>query len=822
MRVSEDPEAMPNLVDLIKDRKWDRALFTTYALSLSFFESNILRALREQGCRDVWVLCDADGYRSSLIERRSSRVGIEYHLVPIGMPQGVFHPKCAYLVGPSGDLLTVGSGNLTYGGIGKNLEVFQFVTPDMQPDVFSDFANFLDALATSPTVKIGDRTWQKIFSDRARLISTVPPSTNPVRLVHSLDQPIIEQLTAQLPDSDEIAEIWVLSPFHDPSGKAALQLLQKFPRAMLHVCVPPGAKEFSFPFGKMEAGQVVDAVSMLDEDERQIHAKWITLRGKSAAVSLIGSVNATQAAFCSTKNAEVGLVFRHQDRNVLEQAVGIELPVFVPNEIEKQIGLRSGAVLHASVDTEGRITGSILSGAELRGMLPAWLMLRTGQEHQFQIQIGESGLFSSQLKLPREFFMATGIQMRVEVKGEKIRGWVHNVDLLSLSAAGRIGASVLARFYTAQDTQSDDVEILNYLAESMSDHRDLFDAPITKKEKEEPGPPDAKEEYEVDAFRIRPIEEPETAPGTGPQGRHASSLDRFLARLRLALVADRRRSLTQGQSADGRTNVSAEDEDDDQNRAEEQEDPVAPALRRFESVAEELLRRSGPDIRAKRQVLTMLFEVGVKFRLHRGAEAAILSNFVANWYRLALLPKSLGSEVSAYEQYICIVIVWIAQQSIAKGQRRIHSAKSDFERLFGGEPDQARCSKAVKSALELPLVKEILGVASDQMDQTFKEILASESERAQLARAYSAWKVGNSVPSDIPILKCPDASALREAFSRKPSAHFPAIYGVSVTEEACPKCNMALGIYELNCLAHRRYCKCVYCGRVLVASEVDD
>jgi hypothetical protein len=107
---------------------WEKALFTTYSLSLTFFESIILRALRKADCREIWVITDAEGYRSCLMERGSIGVGNEYHVIPIGLRRGVFHPKCCYLIGAEGDLLIVGSGNLTFGGFGRNLEALDVLS----------------------------------------------------------------------------------------------------------------------------------------------------------------------------------------------------------------------------------------------------------------------------------------------------------------------------------------------------------------------------------------------------------------------------------------------------------------------------------------------------------------------------------------------------------------------------------------------------------------------------------------------------------------------------------------------------------------------
>lgn len=92
-----EEEPSPSISDIVQMRAWKHALLTTYTLSLSYFESEILRALLRGGCSDIWLIADAEGYRSSLLERRSMRVGQEYRLIPVALPDGVFHAKCIYL-----------------------------------------------------------------------------------------------------------------------------------------------------------------------------------------------------------------------------------------------------------------------------------------------------------------------------------------------------------------------------------------------------------------------------------------------------------------------------------------------------------------------------------------------------------------------------------------------------------------------------------------------------------------------------------------------------------------------------------------------------
>src|SRR5918996_4161833 len=97
----------PHIGEFFTSSSWKHALFTTYALSLSYFESEVLHPLLRAGCDDIWLVADAEGYRRSLLERRSMRVGQEYRLIPAALPDGVFHAQCIYLSGDEEDLLLV-------------------------------------------------------------------------------------------------------------------------------------------------------------------------------------------------------------------------------------------------------------------------------------------------------------------------------------------------------------------------------------------------------------------------------------------------------------------------------------------------------------------------------------------------------------------------------------------------------------------------------------------------------------------------------------------------------------------------------------------
>ena len=60
-------------LDLVSAHAWERATFTTYALSLSFFEAIILDALIRGRARHALILADVRGIRASLSEQGAQR-----------------------------------------------------------------------------------------------------------------------------------------------------------------------------------------------------------------------------------------------------------------------------------------------------------------------------------------------------------------------------------------------------------------------------------------------------------------------------------------------------------------------------------------------------------------------------------------------------------------------------------------------------------------------------------------------------------------------------------------------------------------------------
>ncbi len=100
-----------NQLDLISALPWRKSVFTTYALSLSFFEAVVLDAMVRGGGREAIILSDVAGIRAALMEQGARRAGRDYQVEPVKAEFGVFHPKLSLLLSDDDCHLLVGSGN---------------------------------------------------------------------------------------------------------------------------------------------------------------------------------------------------------------------------------------------------------------------------------------------------------------------------------------------------------------------------------------------------------------------------------------------------------------------------------------------------------------------------------------------------------------------------------------------------------------------------------------------------------------------------------------------------------------------------------------
>jgi hypothetical protein len=292
-----------------------RAVLCTYDLDPSRFEDVVLPELtkRRRWFRTL-VLADAASLQKhGVLGQRSA--ASTYELAPVRVAgSGVFHPKLIVLQAGAEVLVGIGSGNLTAGGLGGNLELMMFATNEGTDGaaLAESAIQFLDDLRTTRRVTLpasARRFLERICrSTRAR-------TGGPV--LHSLARPLIAQLPPGRPG--RVTRVHVMSPWHSTSsdtdgvepdviGRVAKALGR---RPQVHTQghagkVPALGKKTEVRILRASAyggDEDLDAESGEDASKRvrrpaRLHAKAYLAVDATNATLWFGSANCTLPALC--------------------------------------------------------------------------------------------------------------------------------------------------------------------------------------------------------------------------------------------------------------------------------------------------------------------------------------------------------------------------------------------------------------------------------------------------------------------------------------------------------------------------------------------
>jgi hypothetical protein len=302
-----------NPLELISAAPWTRVAFTTYALSLSFFEAVLLDALLRGGGRNALILSDPEGVRAGLSEEGARRVGRDYEIEPVACANhGVFHPKIGALFTDDDAHLLIGSGNLTFAGWGGNLELVEHLHPSFAADAFDDTAAFFEQVAQSdalittagPACLALAATLRKFAAGRER--------TGTIHMLHSLDGAIAEQLALYADDLGGATRLTAVSPYYDlrAEGLGDLVELLGCEQADLHAHpsgTVRGQGANAWPFEARKKWKAVNVTDAFGQDDRPLHAKSIELICRRGRLVLSGSANLTHAGLFG-RNVEASVL----------------------------------------------------------------------------------------------------------------------------------------------------------------------------------------------------------------------------------------------------------------------------------------------------------------------------------------------------------------------------------------------------------------------------------------------------------------------------------------------------------------------------------
>jgi hypothetical protein len=455
-----------NLVQLVRATKPRTALFTTYTLSLSFFEAVLLPVLRQVGCHDVAILVDANEAVASLAEAHVNYAGRRYWVAPVIAPGGgVFHLKLTYLTGGETDVLAVGSGNLTLPGQSGQLETLDAVSSSSAPGVFTQFSELANSLA-GKIDKTSKQAAELLREYGARASSValkegLDPSVYPDApfLIHSVDRPASEQIVElwRLTKNDANA-VTVLSPFHAPDAGPIDRLAENLEVGLVSVGLDP--KTLIAPFDQKRfkvARKVRYVVPTLEVSVRRLHGKVFEISGSGGTLVISGSINATQQSLESIKNVEASLA-RWLPSPCFEWSEA-KPARFEPNSYVFEGHEPDFAFLDASLESNGTVHGR-LSGIKtipasatvniLRADVPLEGKTRT-------VDIGATGEFSSEFM--GELTSDGAVQLELTASGVRATCWLNVTEELVSSDEDRREKQCV-RHILRGDFKSDDVAAL--------------------------------------------------------------------------------------------------------------------------------------------------------------------------------------------------------------------------------------------------------------------------------------------------------------------------------------------------------------------------
>lgn len=742
---------------ILEAAPWKHALFTTYTLSLSYFESEVLRPLIRSGCNDIWLIADAEGYRASLLERRSARVGQEYRLIPAALPHGILHAKCIYLASDNEDLLLVGSGNLTFGGHGRNAEVFEALRPEGASNAFEEFALFLESIGSRPDIKLARSEWVEDFAGRARSAARRGhdlPDGREVRLVHSLDTPVVGQLPDLLAPYGSCAQAIVMSPYYDPDGSAVAQLLDAVKSPNGVVAVTAKGDDSPFPFAAASTWKRPVAPLRLREPEKRfVHAKWYEFALKDRRLLLTGSINATRKALTTTDNIELG-VLRPLDQTSSPLGwVSTATPAFKAQK-PMPSGLGSHELVYASFDRSEPdwLRGHLISLQPVAGLWQMRLVQADGDSFAHDVQIDDTGHFSLREKALEHFSQVPALQIVLTIGERQARGWVHNDMLLGMKGRRRLTAGALSRLMR-RDASDDDIQaLLDYLSIHAEQHLRLFNQPIVARESKDPVEEGGERIVTVSIGDLTPLDRIESGPLT-PTGGGPVADDQFhsiMAQLRRVLLGHGR-AHRKAMNNSGETGLAEEDPDSQKDRTPEQL-AYSLGLSDFERTIDGMIDGAADLPEVRNGLLVTLLEVSMAMRLHRLDDKDGAHEFLNAWFfRACSLGRASLDKQTALQQHVITAgaTLFLLARHADTGISLATELHAALESFYQGIVEREHAFTALIADPQIGFAASLMGEVGElDLQSALEEVLATRTRRQQLEDAISLAERGLSVPAN--------------------------------------------------------------------------
>ena len=330
-----------NIFDLLGKGStvYHSAILTSFTFDPYYFSNYYMSQMRSRGIKNVVVLIDSTQYDAILEDTETFKnFRHDFALIRVkNKTNGVFHPKVSLFLGDKQALALVGSGNLTYSGISHNKELWGAFCADAKESdeaiIIKDIWDFLSGRirSSSSQVAIQQLEWCKIYSAAIRGFESIEsPQQNDFKFLYAKPEvSIFSQIREIL--KGEVNAIKVIAPFYDMEGSLINTLKSSFKPKMIKCAIDESYGYIPQKIKDSSDIQFFHWHEIFGSDNKfelakKLHAKAIQFETSEGTFFVLGSANATSAAFglnSHSFNDEANIII-HSDKEDFFKRLGID------------------------------------------------------------------------------------------------------------------------------------------------------------------------------------------------------------------------------------------------------------------------------------------------------------------------------------------------------------------------------------------------------------------------------------------------------------------------------------------------------------------
>ncbi len=301
-----------------------KAYFTSFNLSLEFFETYILPPLLEEEVPDnayqyedlnmaleksnldLKIFYDANMMQLNEQKRTILKFTPILMINKQGKRKGLFHPKVIYIENDKGKgILFVGSGNLTLSGWGRNVEAFQIVDIEKNSNLFYQIYNFFIDVEIQARLRTNRILKSVSYEEEYNFIYSFEDNSNNSIFLESMN-------------ANNSSKLYVWSPYFSESTKDNIDSIikQNFPQTEnVHIIPDLVGPDKKIRLKKKPESEKIKFYATKEQNsENMNHSKvWITdsklgIGSYNFTKEALFGINFEAAIVRDVKNIELDLV----------------------------------------------------------------------------------------------------------------------------------------------------------------------------------------------------------------------------------------------------------------------------------------------------------------------------------------------------------------------------------------------------------------------------------------------------------------------------------------------------------------------------------